>query len=62
MISSDQSKQLRVDAVTLDQSMEVIPPATTALVALDVEHVELADQVTEDDGAIAWPVAAGGIA
>ena len=42
--------------------MEVIPPATTALVALDVEHVELADQVTEDDGAIAGPVAAGGIA
>jgi hypothetical protein len=30
--------------------MEVIPTPTAAFFALDVEHVELADQVSENDG------------
>ena len=36
-------EQFGVDTVTLDQPIKAIPPATTALVALDVEHLELAD-------------------
>ena len=38
-------------ATTLGQLMEVRPTPTTALVGLDVEHVELADQVAEYDRA-----------
>ena len=40
-------EQLSVDAIALDWSIEAVPSASTALVALDVEHVELADQVAE---------------
>jgi hypothetical protein len=36
-------EQLGVNAVAFDQPMEVIPAPTAALVALDVEHVELTD-------------------
>jgi hypothetical protein len=47
-------EQLGVDAVAFDQTMKVIPTPTAALVALDVEHVELADQVAEYDCAFTW--------
>jgi len=43
---------LGANAIAFDQSTEVIATPTVALIALDVEHVELADQVAEDDRAI----------
>src|SRR5215471_2481705 len=46
-------EQLGVNAVAFDQPMELISTPTAALAALDVEHVELADQVAEDDRAVA---------
>src|SRR5215469_7099365 len=42
------------------EPVEPIPPATTALVALNAQHIELADQVAEDDGAFAGHVANAG--
>jgi hypothetical protein len=48
-------EQLGVNAITLDQSMQVIPTAA-ALVALNVEHLELADQVAENSGTFSWQV------
>jgi hypothetical protein len=46
-------EQLGVDAIAFDQPMDVIRTPTAALVALDVEHIELADQVAEEDRAVA---------
>jgi hypothetical protein len=39
---------LAIDAI---ETIEVIPPSPAALIALDVKHLELADEVAEDDGA-----------
>ena len=44
-------KQLSVYPVALDKTVDVVTPASAALVALDVGHVELADQVPEYDRA-----------
>ena len=49
-------KQFSVNSAALDQPMKVIAPTTTALLALDVEHVELADQVSENDGSMSSTV------
>ena len=46
-------EQFRVNAVAFDQPMDVISTPTALLVAFDVEHVELTDQVAEDDRAVA---------
>jgi len=46
-------EQLGVDAIALDQAVKPIPAAPAAFVTLDVEYVELADQVAEDDGTLA---------
>jgi len=40
-----------VDPIAFDQAMEVIPPPTVALLALDFEHVELAHQVAKNNRA-----------
>ena len=40
------SEQFGVDAVASDQRVEVVPSSLAALFALNVEHVELADQVS----------------
>jgi hypothetical protein len=45
-------EQLGVDAVALDQTVEPIPAATSALVVLDGKDVELADDVAEYDRAV----------
>jgi hypothetical protein len=45
--------RLPSDDIAFDQPMEVIPAAPATLVALDVEHIELADQIAEDEGAVA---------
>jgi hypothetical protein len=50
VISSDQSNSLAL-MPAFDQPMEVIPTPTATLCALNVEHVELADEVAENDGA-----------
>ena len=44
-------EQLRVNAVALDETVNPIAPAPAALVARDVEHVEIADQIAECDRA-----------
>src|SRR5262249_10286082 len=41
-------EQLGVNAVARDQSVKTIATATTALVALDVQHLELTDQAKND--------------
>jgi hypothetical protein len=46
-------KQLGVDAVAHDQAINVVLARATAFVALDAQDSELANDVTEDDGAIA---------
>ncbi len=46
-------EQLLVAAVPRDQIGEPVSTAAPALRALDAEQVELADQVTEDDRAVA---------
>jgi hypothetical protein len=40
-----------VGELALDQSVKPIAPASAALFALNVEHVEYADQVSKNDGA-----------
>ena len=45
-------EQLRVNAVAFDETVKRIAPASAALVALDAQHVELADNVAEDDRAV----------
>ena len=45
-------KQLSVYPVALDKTVDVVTPASAALVALDVGHVELADQFPEYDRAV----------
>jgi hypothetical protein len=45
-------EQLGVGAVALDETVNPIAPAPAALVALDVQHFELADDVAEDDRAL----------
>src|SRR5262249_6934722 len=47
------AKQLFVPAVAPDQRSEVVPARPSAFWTLDAQHVELADQATEDDRAIA---------
>jgi hypothetical protein len=49
-------KRLGVDAVALDAAIEVTTAEPPLLVALDVERLELADQVAENDGAFAGHV------
>jgi hypothetical protein len=44
-------EQLFVPAVSRDQVGEPIPARASALGALDAQHIELADQVREDDRA-----------
>jgi hypothetical protein len=44
----EQGRRLLTQGKTLDQPMQMIPPE---VVALDVEHLELADQIAENDGA-----------
>src|SRR6516162_3557618 len=46
-------EKLGVDAVLLNQVIDTVLTFAAALVALDAQHVELADNVTEDDRAIA---------
>jgi hypothetical protein len=48
-------EQLGIQPIALDQPIEVIPTESAALVALDVQHIELADQVAKDDGAFSKP-------
>jgi hypothetical protein len=48
----------RVAAVPRDQVGEPIPARTSALGALDAQHVELANEVAEDDRAVATASAA----
>jgi hypothetical protein len=40
-------EQLGIQPTALDQPIEVIPTESVALVALDVQHIELADQVAK---------------
>jgi hypothetical protein len=49
VISSVQSKQLGIDAIAFDQPVKMVETAPTALVALNVEDVELANDVAEND-------------
>ena len=41
--------ELGVDAILLDQTLKMVPPEAAALVALEVEDLELADEVAEID-------------
>jgi hypothetical protein len=43
------SQTVGVNPVALDQPIKVIAPTTNAFFALDVEHVELAEQVSENN-------------
>jgi hypothetical protein len=47
-------EQFGVDAAALDQTVEPIPSATTALIALDAEYLELTDQIAKNAVALAW--------
>jgi hypothetical protein len=49
-------EQLRVDTVALDKSVDVVKAEPTALVTLDGNDVELADNVAKGDGAVAGHV------
>jgi hypothetical protein len=52
-------EQLRVNAVAFDETVKRIAPPSAALVALDAQRVELADNVTEDDRRLC-PAKSGG--
>jgi hypothetical protein len=45
-------EQLSVDPVALDQPVKPVSSTTAALVALDIEHLELANQVAKNDGTL----------
>jgi hypothetical protein len=45
-------EQLGIDTEALDKTVDVVTPASAALVTLDVEYVELAAKVAEYDRAV----------
>jgi hypothetical protein len=45
-------EQLRVNAIAFDETVKRIAPASAALVALDAQHIQLADDIAEYDHAV----------